>query len=128
MSPSEKSKAGKFTGIDLPAVPVFCVLILLGGNEAPLSEFTLSGNWYIYLGGALGVCIVLLSNITVVKISAFYLTLLIFVGQVFSGIIVDIIISQEISHRIIVGGILVTAGLCLDLVLDKLKAKKQKDR
>ncbi|MCL2663563.1 MAG: DMT family transporter [Oscillospiraceae bacterium] len=72
------------TGI-LVAIPV---LLLLGGNEVPFSEFTFSGNWYLYLGGAFGVCIILLSNITVVKISAFYLTLLIFVGQVFSGIIV----------------------------------------
>jgi len=121
-------RIGTFYNYIIGFLVVIPVLLLLGGNEAPLSEFTFSGNWYIYLGGALGVCIVLLSNITVIKISAFYLTLLIFVGQVFSGIMVDIVISREITHRIIIGGVLVTAGLCLDLVLDKLKAKKKQDR
>ncbi|MCL2628763.1 MAG: DMT family transporter [Oscillospiraceae bacterium] len=101
----------------LAAVPV---LIILGGNEISLTEFTLSPNLYIYFGGILGVCVVLLSNITVTKISAFYLTLLIFIGQVFSGVLVDIIISEEISIQIIIGGVFVTAGLSLNLLSDKL--------
>jgi len=108
------------TGL-LVAIPV---LFILGASETTaLPEFRFSPNVYIYLGGALGVCVVLLSNITVVKISAFYLTLLIFIGQVFSGVLVDIILSGEVSLRIIIGGIFVTAGLCLDLVLDKRAQK-----
>jgi transporter family-2 protein len=103
------------TGL-LLSVPVF---LLLGRNEIIFTDFTFSANWYIYLGGALGVCVVLLSNITVMKISSFYLTLLIFVGQVFAGVIVDMVLSQAISTRIIIGGVLVTAGLCTNLLLDK---------
>ena len=40
---------------------------------------------WIYLGGALGVIVVMLLNITVPKIPGFQLTLLVFVGQVFTG-------------------------------------------
>jgi len=100
------------------AVPVF---LILGRNEIVFSEFALSPSWYIYLGGVLGVCVVLLANVVVVKVSAFYLTLLIFVGQVFSGILVDIILSGELSVRNLIGGMLVAAGLSLNLILDRHK-------
>ena len=109
-----------FIGL-LVSIPV---LLLLGGNDVSLMEFTFSPNWYIYFGGTLGVCVILLSNVTVVRISAFYLTLLIFIGQVFSGVLVDMVISQEVSLRIIIGGLFVAAGLCLNLVLDNRKPRK----
>ena len=107
-----------FVGL-IVAIPVF---LLLGRNEMVFSEFAFSpslSTWYIYLGGVLGVCVVLLSNVTVVKISAFYLTLLIFVGQVFSGVVIDIVISQEISVRNLIGGVLVAVGLSANLLIDK---------
>jgi len=97
------------------SIPVF---LILGGGEVAFTNFAFSPNWYIYLGGILGVCVVFLSNITVMKISAFYLTLLIFVGQVFSGILLDVAIAQELSPRILVGGVLVTVGLSINLILD----------
>ena len=110
-----------FTGL-LTAIPV---LLILGSFETSLFEFSFSPNWYIYFGGVLGVCVVLLSNVTVVKISAFYLTLLIFIGQVFSGVLVDIVISQEVSFRIIIGGVFVTTGLCLNLLMDYKNTQRQ---
>jgi len=100
------------------SIPVF---LILGRNEMVLTEFAFSPSWHIYLGGVLGVCVVLISNITVVKISAFYLTLLIFIGQVFSGILIDVIISQELSPRILIGGVLVAVGLSVNLLLDNKK-------
>lgn len=99
------------------------VFWLLGRNEIVFSELTLSPNWHIYMGGVLGVCVVLLGNIVVVKISAFYLTLLIFIGQVFSGVIIDAVIAQSVSTRNIIGGLLVTAGLSVNLMLDNRKQR-----
>ncbi|MCL2400566.1 MAG: DMT family transporter [Defluviitaleaceae bacterium] len=96
------------------SIPVF---LLLGSSEA-VFNFAISSNWYIYLGGMLGVIVVLMGNIIAVKISAFYLTLLIFIGQVFSGVLIDVIISQEISSRNLIGAVLVTLGLCVNLMLD----------
>jgi len=100
------------------------VLLLLGNKETALAEFVLTPNWYIYLGGILGVCVIVLSNITAVRISAFYLTLLIFIGQIFSGVLADIVISQEVSVRNMIGGIFVTAGLCLNLLMDHRNKQK----
>jgi len=98
------------------------VLLLFAGNETSLIQFTFSPNWHIYLGGALGLGVIVLSNITVTRVSAYYLTLLVFIGQVFSGVLIDMVISQEVSIRNIIGGIFVAAGLCLNLLFDKRKA------
>jgi transporter family-2 protein len=59
----------------LITIPVY---FILGGNEAFSVNFVLSPKIYIYFGGIIGVCVVLLSNIIVIKISAFYLSLLFF--------------------------------------------------
>jgi len=96
----------------------------LGRGEAP---FWLTGiapfspNWYIYMGGVIGIVVIVLSNITVIKVSAFYLTLLVFVGQIATGVVVDAVIAQEISYRNLIGGVLVAVGLCVNLLLDKYK-------
>jgi len=97
---------------------------LLGRGE--IDAFTLSPQWWIYLGGAFGVTVVLLGNIVAVKVSAFYLTLLIFVGQVFTGVVVDVVLTQSFSARNIVGGALVAAGLAANLLLDKKIASPKK--
>ncbi len=85
--------------------------------EAPL-PFQWSRLW-IYLGGAMGVCTVSISNAVVTRISSFYVTLLMFIGQVFAGIVLDIIISRTFSLGNLLGGICVTVGLILNLWFDK---------
>ena len=74
---------------------------------------------WAYAGGLLGVIVIILSNFTTPKVSAFYLTLLIFIGQLFAGILIDYLISGDISIGKITGGILVLAGLTYNLLLDK---------
>jgi transporter family-2 protein len=98
------------------------VFFIIGGGEALYPNFSvvqLSPNWWIYLGGMLGVTVVLICNTIIAKISAFYLTLFIFIGQVFSGIAVDIIIFREFSYRALIGGAFVAMGLSCNLLLDK---------
>ena len=96
------------------AIPIF---LLLGRQE--LNSVVISPNILIYLGGVLGVCVVLASNILVSKISALYLSILMFVGQVFAGILVDALVFQAFSPRVLIGGVLVAFGMCLNLVLDQ---------
>ena len=102
------------------------VCLLFGGifgvSEPAFAGFVFSPKIYIYFGGILGVCAVLLSTITVTKISAFYLSLFLFIGQVFSGIFIDAIISQAFSPLNLIGGVFVAAGLCVNLLLDRKKA------
>jgi len=95
------------------------VMFLLGGGEQGISGFSFPSDFYIYFGGVTGVCVVIISNMTVTKIPAFYLSLLFFISQVFTGIIIDAMIDGSFSPRILAGGILVTAGLCANLILEK---------
>jgi transporter family-2 protein len=103
------------------------VCLFLGRNEAAFTDFTISPNVYIYFGGIFGVCVVVLNNITVAKIPAFYLSLFLFIGQVFSSILVDMVLSQEFSLRNMIGGIFVAAGLCVNLLLDKKFGNSEKE-
>jgi len=96
------------------------VFAILGRGE--LTGFSINPSWWIYTGGIVGVAIITLSNITVVKVSALYLSLLVFIGQVFTGVVIDIAISGEFSPRNLIGGALVTCGLVVNLLLDKKAA------
>jgi len=102
----------------LVALPVF---FLFGGAETALWGFVPSAAWYVYIGGFIGVVIIIMSNVIVLKIAAFYLTLLIFVGQVFTGILVDAVLDGAFSPRIFLGGTLVTIGLVANLLLDRAR-------
>jgi len=94
-------------------------LFVLGRGEMAAFYFAPNvSTWWIYFGGVLGVCIVLISNVTVVKISAFYLTLLVFIGKIFAGILIDVVLAGYISSRNLIGGVLVAFGLCANLFLD----------
>jgi len=77
-----------------------------------------SRDWWIYLGGVLGVTVVFLGNVVAVRISAFYLTLLIFVGTVFTGVAIDIVLTQAFSTRNLIGGVLVAGGMAANLMMD----------
>jgi transporter family-2 protein len=99
----------------------FLVLLLLGVNEPAVLSVGISPNIYIYLGGIIGACLVLACNILVMKVPAFYLSVLMFIGQVFAGIIIDAIIAQSFSAKLLTGGLLVAAGLCVDMWLEKRK-------
>ena len=87
-------------------------------------DFTpLMQNQWIYFGGAVGLLVVLLSNVTVVKVSAFYLTLLVFIGQIFSGILIDVIITGQLHPGNLIGGMFVGVGLIFNLWLDYRRSR-----
>ncbi|EHI99819.1 protein of unknown function DUF606 [Clostridium sp. DL-VIII] len=73
---------------------------------------------YAYLGGILGVVIVILNSVITPKMSSFYATLIIFIGQLFTGIIIDWITFKTLPFAKIVGGFLVVAGLAYNLHVD----------
>ena len=98
------------------AIPV--CLLLSGGAKVALPVVPVS-ECYIYFGGALGVVIVLMSVVIVQKIPTFYMTLAMFCGQIFCGILLDILLTSAFSLRNLIGGVFVAAGLSLNLFLDR---------
>lgn len=75
--------------------------------------------FYSYLSGAIGVLVVLLSNYTTPKVSNFSLSLLVFIGQLSIGIVIDYYSYNKISIGKILGGILILLGLSYNMLVDK---------
>ncbi len=107
------------TGIGLSII----IMLLLGKNEPAFINFSISPNIFMYFAGFLGVLVIAAQNICVKKVSSFLLTLLMFIGQVFMGVILDWILVGSFSPLNLIGGILVTLGLCLNTLIDNKLAK-----
>ena len=108
------------TGFALSLILLFAA----GRSEPMVTRFSFDPNVWIYLGGILGVCIITLLNAAVSRISSFYMTLLLFAGQVFTGLIIDMILSGSLCLYDLLGGALVCAGLAQNLIVDRLSNRK----
>ena len=71
------------------------------------------------LGGLVGVIVVASSNMVIPKIPTIYTTLLIFIGQLFTGILIDYFRAGFISKGKIIGGLLILLGLIYNSNVDK---------
>lgn len=74
--------------------------------------------WY-YFGGLCGVGSVALAALCLGKLSSFYVTLFTFTGQLFTSIVLDAVLDGAFSPRTLTGGILVLAGLILNLLSEQ---------
>lgn len=101
------------------------VMLLLGTREPVWTGTPLPKNPLLYLGGWMGVATVSLLNSSVRKVSAVYMTLLQFIGQVATGILVDTVLNDGIAWRNVVGGICIACGLLLNTYLAQRKNGKK---
>lgn len=97
---------------------VSVIAAIWAAEPLPSMHFSIKGSW-IYCGGMLGVILILCFNLTVPKVSAFRLTLLSFTGQVFTGIIIDVMMKTEYSRSAFIGALLVTGGIILNMLLEQ---------
>lgn len=93
------------------------LLYATGGTLFPFSFR--EGSIIMYLGGLIGVCNMIISNYITPKMSAYVLTLLIFVSQLAAGIVIDALTGTPVSIGKVAGGILVLLGLLYNQRLDK---------
>lgn len=100
----------------------FIALLLLGQGELPLAAPYIANKPWIYLGGLLSVFVVFIAASAATKIPVFHLTLLIFVGQLFASLVIDTLITHHFSLKQLIGGLFVTFGFTLNLLLDTQKA------
>lgn len=75
--------------------------------------------FYYMLGGAIGSIIICLNNLLINKISAVYVTILIFLGQMITGILIDYMKSGIFSTGKVIGGLLIVIGLVYYIFGDK---------
>jgi len=101
-----------FTGL-LSALILFAIV----PSKIMFNQFHHIPFW-AYLGGILGIAVVILSSVVTPKMSSVYITLIIFIGQLFTGIIIDYITLKTIPFAKITGGLLVVVGLAYNLRVD----------
>ena len=84
-------------------------------NEPDSLSLIFSGKipLWAHLGGLVGVIFILMSNAITPKISALQMTLLLFIGQVGGGLILDGAQGQPLGTGKLVGALFILAGLFL---------------
>lgn len=107
----------------LTAALTSLILFIIIGEKLSLSS--LNGiPFYAYLGGFLGVIIVILNSVVTPKMPSFYVTLFVFIAQLFTGVAIDWMIEGALPLNKIIGGLFVVLGLGYNLYIDYLDNKK----
>lgn len=97
---------------------VILIIIVCNFVNLSYSDYTTIPLWAL-LGGLIGVIVVASSNIVIPKIPTIYTTLLIFIGQIFTGILIDYFRAGFVSKGKIIGGVLILVGIVYNSNLDK---------
>ncbi|MDX1359683.1 MAG: DMT family transporter [Clostridia bacterium] len=115
---------GVFVNYFMGVIVSIPILLIFNGLSMPSVEF----NWpllFALSGGAIGYVVVLLNSHITPKIGILYVTILLFIGQLGTGIIIDTIREGSVSPGKIAGGILIIAGLAYLLKIEKTKGANQ---
>jgi len=89
---------------------VSSLLVIFSDSFRFFQQLPAIKSWSL-LGGVISVAVVLLFNTTVKQISSITMTLLVFLGQVFAGIILDMVLVGRFSTVNLIGGFFTTIGL-----------------
>lgn len=106
--------------------PVTVLLAIWAAEKLPLIQFDNPWSFWIYTGGILGVGGVVLFNILVPKISQFSLTVLTFVGQIFTSFIIDLATGQTVDDASFTGALVISASIALNLLIEFYSSRKNK--
>lgn len=93
------------------------IFFFLTKDYINISELSIP--FYAYLGGTIGILVVLMFNYITPKVSSFSLSILVFIGQLSIGIIIDYFSNNTISVGKILGGLLILLGLSYNIFIDK---------
>ena len=100
------------------------VIMLISAKGLPVLQFAGRGlNPLIYFGGFLGVINIFLMNIAVPKLPAFKFTIISFVSQILTGVLLDVFVSQTYSSKSLAGGLIIAAGVLISTIVEQLKQR-----
>lgn len=98
---------------------VALLFLLLSQEVFPGLSLPKSWSGYLmYLGGIVGVLSISLSNYIAPRISAFQLTIILFISQIFTGLLIDWLRYNTLSFGKLIGGILIIIGLVYNTYID----------
>lgn len=95
---------------------VFTVLTLNTSMAVNIIEIPI----WAFTGGLIGVCVVIISNYVAVRIAAFTLTLIVFFGQLITGLLLDTLKTGNISIGQFLGAVLVVIGFLYNSRLEEV--------
>ena len=104
-------KMGAYQGTFYNYFTGFMISMIVGVQSINISLD--KTNLMMYLGGIIGVFNILILNIIVPRISPVILTLLSFIGQLISGMVIDAFVYQMFSVSKILGCLIVIIGLVI---------------
>ena len=104
-------------------ITVFIALLTTKGNIAE-GAYAMPFRPWSYLGGVMGVCVILLCNLAVPKVSAYRLTILTFIGQIFTGVLLDLSLGNKYDSVSFWGGLVIAAGSALSYLLEYRATRK----
>lgn len=100
------------------------LLICLLMGMRPLPPIPAPGqSILIYMGGALGAVAVYLCSLVTPKLSTLQFTVILFVGQIFSSMLLDALLLGVFSMGTLVGGVVVALGMALNIWQERRGAK-----
>lgn len=101
------------------------IFALMGFPVATPDPDAVTGVWRIlmYTGGILGAAGIFLSNVIAPRMPALQMTLLVFVGQVFSGMVLDALLGK-FSLGTLVGGLIIVAGMLINMRADRQRIRE----
>lgn len=128
LSRTFNAKLGEHVGViqgsffnHLIGLPLCILLFILLDHQTDWAVLKFSSSFSIYLGGILGVLTVLLFNVLVPKVAAFPLTILSFVGQIFTSMVLDIVLLQTTDYTTLRASLIIAFGIGINMILDQKK-------
>lgn len=112
---SEKIGVYEATWVNYLAGLAVAAVVVLMVNEAT-ARLALPQNIrqiYMFLGGVTSVGVIAISNIVTLKMSAFVMTVLVFVSQIITGMVIDYFVMGSLSAGKLIGGVVMLAGLAI---------------
>ena len=97
------------------------VVLIIGRKDLSLLPNLTNIPLWMFSGGIIGVIVIFISIYATPKINGVILSVLIFIGQVFTSIILDYFLTGSIQIKLIYGSLIVMGGLIL---ISKNKRKK----
>lgn len=105
---------------------IFGFIVFLVIRDTSIKTMSTVPVW-AYFGGFIGVFVLGLQNFVVPKIPIVYSSLIMFLGQLFTGLAIDFFIKNSFSLSFLIGGLLILIGLGYNVHIDKLILKEKKD-
>ncbi len=100
------------------------ILLLLFTNDFNLATLK-DVPFYLYFGFIIVISITMLNGTLINKIPATYATVLVFIGQLITGIIIDYFRFNTFSIGDLLGGILIILGLVFNSFVGQKKGEKK---